>query len=130
MWVLVAGIAGSGYWVFIKNRETTEQTVTTSAENGDTQVIKIGFEITRTRKELDDLRQSVAISKNIFNTPSFKNLEDLSVAILPEKITKRENPFMATEWKARAEKQLAPNTVAQPSGGMQTSTSTQSLTGN
>lgn len=129
MWVLVAGIAGSGYWVFIKNREAIEQTVT-STESDDTQVIKIGLEITRTLKELDDLRQSVASSKNIFNMPLFKNLEDLSVAILPEKITKRENPFTPVGGRARIEKQPAPNNLPQASGGTQTSTSTQSLPGN
>lgn len=129
MWILVAGIAGSGYWVFIKDREAIEQTVT-STESGDTQVIKIGLEITRTLKELDDLRQSVASSKNIFNAPSFKNLEDLSVAISPEKITRRENPFIPAGWRARIEKQPAPNNLSQVSGGTQTSTSTQSLTGN
>lgn len=129
MWGLVASIAGSGYWVFIKNRGATEQTVT-STESDDMQVIKIGFEITRTLKELDDLRQSVASSKNIFNTPSFKNLEDLSVTILPEKIIKRENPFIPAGGRTRIDKQPAPNNTPHAPGGTQTSTSTQLLMGN
>lgn len=119
--VLVVGILGSGYWVLTKNRgaESNEEAAVSTID-GDTQVIQIGIEIARTRKELEDLRQSVASSKNLFNMPSFKSLEDLSIIILPEMIIKRENPFATVTWKARAEKQVA----------AQTSTSTQSLTGN
>lgn len=119
--VLVVGILGSGYWVLTKDRvvETGEEAAV-STMSGDTQVVQIGIEIARTRKDLEDLRQSVSSAKNIFNMPSFKNLEDLSIVILPERIIKRENPFATVTWKARAEKQVA----------AQTSTSTQSLTGN
>lgn len=102
--VIVAGILGAGYWVFIKNKEVVQEAIAPSEVKGN-QAVAIGVEVDHTFKELANLKQSITTSKNIFNMSAFKNLEDFSVAIPTEPLS-RENPFVPASWKAEMNKKI------------------------
>lgn len=92
--IILASIAGAGYWIFNTYYSTNNERV--DAPTTGVEALEIGIEIARTLRELEDLERAVASSKSIFDMPSFKSLEDLSVAISPEPIVVRENPFVST----------------------------------
>ena len=64
--------------------------------------VVVAEEVSRTIRDLQTLKTSVAESVALFGTPAFKDLEDFSQVVSEEPIG-RSNPFTPTEWKIKKE---------------------------
>lgn len=101
---IIVGTFVIGYWVFFL--DGSEEKEIPADATRVSQVIMVGVEIERTLRELGDLERSIKSSKDIFDIPVFKGLEDFSVQVPTENIG-RENPFTRTTWKISQEAQTA-----------------------
>lgn len=98
---LVLGAVAVGYFVFVqKKAETTVAPEVVTPSVGIAQTVAVSGEITRTKKELSDLKKAVAASVDVFSSPEFRSLQDFSLQI-PEEPIGRENPFVPTDWKTQ-----------------------------
>lgn len=99
---IVVGIIFAGYLVFkSKQPVVVSDVVNVSPATNAAETVVIGTEIARTVRGLQDLKSSVESSATVFNMPAFKNLQDFSVAVMPEAIG-RIDPFVPTDWKIRS----------------------------
>lgn len=96
---VLVGVVVVGYFVFVKN-EVPVVTSTVSTAKVAQETASIGKEIESTIRSLKKLNGAVENSKVILELPSFNNLQDYSVMIPSEPIS-RENPFIPTAWKIK-----------------------------
>lgn len=101
--IIVIGITATMYWTFFGDKENKAET-RASVEQAS-QTVMVGFEITRTLRELEGLEKSIRSAQGIFDEPVFKDLEDLSVRV-PRESAGRDDPFVKTAWKISVEGQL------------------------
>lgn len=101
--IIVIGIVGTIYWTFFGDKENKAETrVSTEQVN---QTVMVGFDIARTRRELEGLEKSIRSAQSIFDAPVFKDLENLSVRVQRENAG-RDDPFVKTAWKISVDGQL------------------------
>lgn len=93
-------VIGAGYLAFKKDAlpEVVQQAAVVDTAAQTTTIM--GIEVSRTVRGLNDLNSSVASAATILSTPSFRRFKDFSRTVPAEPVG-RENPFSATEWKAK-----------------------------
>lgn len=96
---VIVGVFVVGYFVIFK-KDTEVVTSVASVARIAEQTASIGVEIDATVKDLKELSDAVSRSKVFFDMPSFRNLENFTVAVPTEEVG-RDNPFLPTVWKLK-----------------------------
>lgn len=120
---IIVGVFVAGYLVFFKKNDETVTSVASVARIAE-QTASIGVEIDATLKDLKELSDAVSRSKVFFDMPSFRNLENFTVAVPKEEIG-RDNPFLPTVWKLKMKslEEAAGRSTTQQSGSQSASVS-------